>query len=266
MNLKRNTHKLKKLLKEITSGAIAQIEEPIVFAGFKKNWEELIHQTINELSFSRCIKDIFWGIHGLHLIIQNKCPESLENMRLEFRKLLTRKRLNLPFVIKYENFDYITESTRLSSREDKFIFELTKLFSKYLTTKDEEKKKELRTILEDEVSKITKNPEELFLEIEKDEKIQESAKKWGDTPNLKSLVSRKIRDFYIKSIYEYVTEKKGKAWKKLPAGWTMESLKSFWKSLGGDFYSCVEKISDTDITDPKAFCASLSRKLFGEVI
>ena len=52
-------------------------------------------------------------------------------------------------------------------------------------------------------------------------------------------------------------------WETLPTGWTKASLKSFYDSLagGGDakkkFYHCVEKIGDTDVTNPEAFCGSL---------
>lgn len=52
-------------------------------------------------------------------------------------------------------------------------------------------------------------------------------------------------------------------WETLPTGWTKASLKSFYDNLagGGDakkkFYSCVEKIGDTDITSPEKFCGSL---------
>jgi len=57
-------------------------------------------------------------------------------------------------------------------------------------------------------------------------------------------------------------------WEKLPAGWTEASLRSFWDSLVGSVKhkvtKCIEKISETDIDDPAAFCASLADRIEGK--
>jgi len=54
-------------------------------------------------------------------------------------------------------------------------------------------------------------------------------------------------------------------WEELPRGWTEDSLRRFWRSLTGDrrhkITQCIKKLSDTDITDPAAFCASLARRV-----
>lgn len=53
-------------------------------------------------------------------------------------------------------------------------------------------------------------------------------------------------------------------WEKLPRGWTMDSLRSMWKSLTGDrkhkITACAKKMAGK-VSDEWAFCASLARKL-----
>ena len=55
------------------------------------------------------------------------------------------------------------------------------------------------------------------------------------------------------------------AWDKLPKGWTEDSLKSFWNSIGGEgkhrVTACMKKM-EGKIDDPGAFCASLADKFF----
>lgn len=57
---------------------------------------------------------------------------------------------------------------------------------------------------------------------------------------------------------------KTSAWENLPRGWTEESLRSFWNSLGGKgehkVTRCIEKMKG-DIDNPGAFCASLERRI-----
>ncbi len=48
-----------------------------------------------------------------------------------------------------------------------------------------------------------------------------------------------------------------------PRGWTKESFKSAFESLGGTFRSCVENISD-EIDDPESFCAWLKYRATGK--
>jgi len=56
--------------------------------------------------------------------------------------------------------------------------------------------------------------------------------------------------------------KMAKGWKKLPHGWTKDSLNSMWKSLGGSVKSCMEKIKNhPEITNHSAFCAALKRRV-----
>ncbi len=54
------------------------------------------------------------------------------------------------------------------------------------------------------------------------------------------------------------------SWKNLPKGWTLNSVKKFWKSLTGKqehkITKCIEKMQGK-ISNPEAFCASLSRKV-----
>ena len=62
--------------------------------------------------------------------------------------------------------------------------------------------------------------------------------------------------------------KKAARWESLPRGWTESSLSSFYKSLAGagdakaKFYRCVDKIGDSDVTDPNAFCGSLLDRFY----
>lgn len=55
-------------------------------------------------------------------------------------------------------------------------------------------------------------------------------------------------------------------WKKLPKGWTNDSLKKYWDTLVGDVKhkvtKCIEKL-EGDIEDAGAFCASLADKIEG---
>ena len=53
-----------------------------------------------------------------------------------------------------------------------------------------------------------------------------------------------------------------KKWKKLPKGWTDESVKKFWKSLGSDapkhkVWNCIEKMTGK-FDNPGAFCGGLA--------
>lgn len=55
-------------------------------------------------------------------------------------------------------------------------------------------------------------------------------------------------------------------WETLPRGWTEDSLQRFWRSLTGDrkhkITQCIKKIEkNPEIDDPKAFCASLARRI-----
>lgn len=55
-------------------------------------------------------------------------------------------------------------------------------------------------------------------------------------------------------------------WKKLPNGWTQDSVDKFWSSLTGEnkhkVTECIKKMDDK-VTDPGAFCASLADKVMG---
>jgi hypothetical protein len=72
-----------------------------------------------------------------------------------------------------------------------------------------------------------------------------------------------VAEELVKIAKELIASEKDAAWEGLPKGWTKESLKSFYDSLagGGDakkkFYHCVEKIKDSDVTNPESFCGSL---------
>ena len=53
-----------------------------------------------------------------------------------------------------------------------------------------------------------------------------------------------------------------KKWKKLPPGWTDESVKKFWETLGKGtpkhkVWNCIEKMTD-NIPNPGAFCGGLA--------
>lgn len=56
-------------------------------------------------------------------------------------------------------------------------------------------------------------------------------------------------------------------WKKLPKGWTEESVKKFWASMAGDVKhkvtKCMERM-DGKISNPGAFCASLRDRVEGK--
>jgi hypothetical protein len=63
--------------------------------------------------------------------------------------------------------------------------------------------------------------------------------------------------------------REGKAWDKLPKGWTEDSVKKFWNSMTGGkgtkhpVSKCIRELEKkgTDIDDPGAFCASLADKM-----
>lgn len=55
---------------------------------------------------------------------------------------------------------------------------------------------------------------------------------------------------------------KADGWDTLPEGWTKESLRKYWKSIGGDVKTCMKEL-DGKVTDPGAFCASIKDKLTG---
>lgn len=59
-------------------------------------------------------------------------------------------------------------------------------------------------------------------------------------------------------------DRTAKPWGKLPKGWTEESVKKFWKSVGGKgkhkVTACIEKMTGK-IDDPGAFCASLADRM-----
>lgn len=41
-----------------------------------------------------------------------------------------------------------------------------------------------------------------------------------------------------------------------PKGWDKNSMKAFWKSVGGSMTACIDKISGVEgITNPASFCA-----------
>lgn len=73
----------------------------------------------------------------------------------------------------------------------------------------------------------------------------------------------------MKTFKQYFTEEK---FKKLPKGWTEDSLNKFIKTLTGKtkgdpkgmFKACVEKIKETDIDDPEAFCGALKARFVGK--
>jgi hypothetical protein len=51
-------------------------------------------------------------------------------------------------------------------------------------------------------------------------------------------------------------------WRTLPTGWTDESRKAFWDSIGGSVTKCMEKIAG-HVDDPGAFCAALKDRIEG---
>ena len=51
-------------------------------------------------------------------------------------------------------------------------------------------------------------------------------------------------------------------WETLPVGWTDESLKQFWDSIGGSVTKCMAAI-DGHVDDPGAFCAALKDRIKG---
>jgi len=51
-------------------------------------------------------------------------------------------------------------------------------------------------------------------------------------------------------------------WEKMPKGWTDESRKKFWKSVGGDVKKCMKKM-EGKVSDTGAFCAALKDRIEG---
>ena len=65
---------------------------------------------------------------------------------------------------------------------------------------------------------------------------------------------------YLEKLEKESSVKRGAGWKKLPKGWTMESVRKFWNSLTGDVKHKVTKcikIMEDKMDDPEAFCASI---------
>lgn len=68
--------------------------------------------------------------------------------------------------------------------------------------------------------------------------------------------------------YRYIQAqiKNAIGWKKLPKGWTDESVHKFWDSLTGDrkhkVTACIKKM-EGKLDDPGAFCASLADTIEG---
>ena len=52
-------------------------------------------------------------------------------------------------------------------------------------------------------------------------------------------------------------------WHSMPSGWTDESRKKFWESVGGSVTKCMEKLKG-NVDDPGAFCASLKDRIEGD--
>jgi len=49
-------------------------------------------------------------------------------------------------------------------------------------------------------------------------------------------------------------------WKGMPKGWTNESRKKFWDSVGGSVDKCIDKM-EGKVDDPGAFCSSLKDRV-----
>lgn len=68
-----------------------------------------------------------------------------------------------------------------------------------------------------------------------------------------------------KNCYVLVSSREAAKWETMPKGWTKDSMKKYWDTITGDVKhkvtKCIKRMSDTDITDPGAFCASLADKL-----
>ena len=71
---------------------------------------------------------------------------------------------------------------------------------------------------------------------------------------------------HLQPLLRIRTSTKGDKWKKLPPGWTEESVKKFWGSVAGDakhkVTKCIEKM-EGNVDDPGAFCASLKDRMEG---
>jgi hypothetical protein len=55
-------------------------------------------------------------------------------------------------------------------------------------------------------------------------------------------------------------EQVAEAWESMPGGWTPESRKKFWNSIGKSVTKCIKKM-EGKVDDPAAFCASLKDKV-----
>jgi len=50
------------------------------------------------------------------------------------------------------------------------------------------------------------------------------------------------------------------AWKNLPEGWTDDSRRKFWESIGGSLQKCMAKV-EGHVTDPGAFATALRDRI-----
>lgn len=71
------------------------------------------------------------------------------------------------------------------------------------------------------------------------------------------------REYFITGYVKHASAARvAKKWKNLPPGWTDESVKKFWKTLGKGtpkhkVWNCVEKMTD-NISNPGGFCGGLA--------
>lgn len=82
--------------------------------------------------------------------------------------------------------------------------------------------------------------------------------------NRVGLVVKKLTSAGLKHEAKAIMEISGDKWKKLPKGWTEESLKKFWSSLTGDrkhkITKCIKRMTGK-VTDPGAFCGGLASRV-----
>lgn len=84
-------------------------------------------------------------------------------------------------------------------------------------------------------------------------------------PCAKRMASLRIMKVRASAIFgqdmlKMAAEKTADKWKGMPNGWTKESRKKFWDSIGGSVSKCISEM-DGKVSDAGAFCASLKDRI-----
>jgi len=81
-------------------------------------------------------------------------------------------------------------------------------------------------------------------------------------PCAEKMVELEMEKVAASELFGQDKDKVAAKWETMPEGWTDESRKKFWKSIGGDVKKCMKKM-EGKVSDTGAFCASLKDRIEG---